>query len=898
MIRKAFALLVLISSSGTAARGATVLYADDFEDGKIDDRLIVGNYILEEDGTFAQASELSASEGDGRLIIAGTGNIDIITVEGHYVGWIGKSVYFPIDLPPDGITSIEADLEIRSGVLHGGGTDTGYMAGLTLESREGDRIVFLMEESASAGGKVHGLVLDENDATDQSLQPFPFMGGRPYRLRLEFDSRSKLARGLIDGEVVLELPFHGSAAFSRGGPMATVRTRGDVLEARFDDLAISFQKLAGETGARRSIDFRLEGGVATADVRLDIDLDQGPSTVREKFDPGWSVADVTEGGEAQDAGELLWTEVSARTLSYRLSRDDGYFASAARIDGLLEVGDLAYTIGGDGALGGAVTPFVGEVLATPSFRMGNGLDGCSVRPADVEGPWIGNCLGMSDATIRPAEGLRFRPTYQSRWSQAAGLDGGLSPQARGRFWSNPADPDGSEAVLARVEADDQGRFDWQSDRAFGANIDDTLCVAYFYVVHPEAEPRLYHIGMGSDDSSGIRVNGVPAVTVIGCGGPGCFDGKYGLTLRPGKNLVAFYTFERAGEYNACIRFEDEGGAPVPVRTTLDPTGYTVDGVIDEKDCNGNCVADEDDIGAGTSLDRDGDGVPDECRPIPVDCNRNGSADAEDIAAGRSRDDDRDGIPDECQDAFSLEQVAPFCVAVRLTTTRVTRGGEIGLAYDSTRVVPVCPVVGADFPGSNDDIFCLLEPPVSCALPDGVDRGITIAWIFLGTGRAHPSGSYRLLNLCFLPAPGALPLDLEVPGSVCSPIKFTRCLGVDLAPVENVVTGEDYQTHALFTLDGEVCGEEKPFRRGDSNGDGRFDVSDAIAILGCLFQGDPCPDCRDASDVNDDGAMDISDSIYLLRWRYLGGREPGAPFPGCARDPTADRLVGCDAAGCP
>src|SRR5260221_4653185 len=34
------------------------------------------------------------------------------------------------------------------------------------------------------------------------------------------------------------------------------------------------------------------------------------------------------------------------------------------------------------------------------------------------------------------------------------------------------------------------------------------------------------------------------------------------------------------------------------------------------------------------------------------------------------------------------------------------------------------------------------------------------------------------------------------------------------------------------MDGLDCGEEKPFRRGDANGDGIFDISDAMTILAC------------------------------------------------------------------
>ena len=72
------------------------------------------------------------------------------------------------------------------------------------------------------------------------------------------------------------------------------------------------------------------------------------------------------------------------------------------------------------------------------------------------------------------------------------------------------------------------------------------------------------------------------------------------------------------------------------------------------DCNLNGVPDDCDIASGTSLDVDGNGVPDECE----DCNGNGIPDECDLSCdgscaglpgcGQSADCQPDGIPDECQ----------------------------------------------------------------------------------------------------------------------------------------------------------------------------------------------------------------------------------------------------------
>lgn len=83
-----------------------------------------------------------------------------------------------------------------------------------------------------------------------------------------------------------------------------------------------------------------------------------------------------------------------------------------------------------------------------------------------------------------------------------------------------------------------------------------------------------------------------------------------------------------------------------------------------------------------------------------------------------------------------------------------------------------------------------------------------------------------------------------------------------------------------------------FRRGDSNNDTTFDISDAVSTLSALFvAGSPPPPCADAADANDDGNFDISDAVYSLSALFVAGSPP-PPAPGsstCGEDPTADTL---------
>lgn len=87
-----------------------------------------------------------------------------------------------------------------------------------------------------------------------------------------------------------------------------------------------------------------------------------------------------------------------------------------------------------------------------------------------------------------------------------------------------------------------------------------------------------------------------------------------------------------------------------------------------------------------------------------------------------------------------------------------------------------------------------------------------------------------------------------------------------------------------------------FRRGDANGDGALDVSDAVFLLGTLFTGDDAAGCEDAADANDDGGLDISDAVTVLNHLFAGGALP-EPIA-CGDDPTPDALDCTTTTGCP
>jgi hypothetical protein len=76
------------------------------------------------------------------------------------------------------------------------------------------------------------------------------------------------------------------------------------------------------------------------------------------------------------------------------------------------------------------------------------------------------------------------------------------------------------------------------------------------------------------------------------------------------------------------------------------------------------------------------------------------------------------------------------------------------------------------------------------------------------------------------------------------------------------------------------GSQQGFTRGDCNGDGVLDISDALKSLQILFLGDEPSDCLASCDSNGDRSVDISDAIHGLSFLFLGGSRPPAPFPEC------------------
>lgn len=212
-----------------------------------------------------------------------------------------------------------------------------------------------------------------------------------------------------------------------------------------------------------------------------------------------------------------------------------------------------------------------------------------------------------------------------------------------------------------------------------------------------------------------------------------------------------------------------------------------------------------------------------------------------------------------------------------------RGGEIGIAYDSS-VVFVTDV--ELLPGLHPDTLLVfnLDPALArCNLVDGTDRGLSIVWINpVGAGESvlTPTGEHEILRITFAPADGA-----AIGGT--SPLRFMNCLGIPEAPVRNVVTGEDGRSRVARTDDCAFTVDPAPFVRGDANSDGRVNITDGVFVLNFLFAGGSDPLCEDAVDADDSGDIVITDGIFILNFLFSGGPPPAAPYPECGSDPTFD-----------
>jgi len=307
---------------------------------------------------------------------------------------------------------------------------------------------------------------------------------------------------------------------------------------------------------------------------------------------------------------------------------------------------------------------------------------------------------------------------------------------------------------------------------------------------------------------------------------------------------------------ACTTDADSDGIP-----DLCDVDFTVG-----PDCDGNGILDSCDIAAG-AIDCDNDGVLDSCQLATgtADCDGNGILDSCDLAAG-AIDCDNDGVLDSCQLATGTAD----CDGNGILDSCDLAAGAIDC--DSDGVLDICQLAAgtADCDGNG-----VLD---SCQLASGeadCDGNSVLDSCDLAAGSSD-CDSNGVLDSCQLASGEA---DCNVNGILDS---------CDLASGTSLDNNNDGIPDECRRI----------LRRGDANGDGLFDVGDAIKTLAVLFSGEALL-CEDAADANDDGVVDIADGIFTLTSLFGGGPVPPAPGPNeCGPDLTPDNLEDCEVeSGC-
>jgi hypothetical protein len=211
-------------------------------------------------------------------------------------------------------------------------------------------------------------------------------------------------------------------------------------------------------------------------------------------------------------------------------------------------------------------------------------------------------------------------------------------------------------------------------------------------------------------------------------------------------------------------------------------------------------------------------------------------------------------------------------------------------------------------------FDLAEAPLVGEIPKGV---------YLPTADFVPGGEV-IARMAGMPILGSLPegTDLDAGNTAGGPYGelgadrvFLANWGYDLVDQVTDVpyqftdfTTEDYRClvlnviHRMVGIDPPECAGviiDPPgpvFRRGDADGNGVVQLTDAITVLGFLFQGTAAPGCFDAADADDNGAVQLTDAITVLGFLFQG--TPAPPFPGpidCDED--VEPAEPSDAIGC-
>jgi len=214
----------------------------------------------------------------------------------------------------------------------------------------------------------------------------------------------------------------------------------------------------------------------------------------------------------------------------------------------------------------------------------------------------------------------------------------------------------------------------------------------------------------------------------------------------------------------------------------------------------------------------------------------------------------------------------------------------------------------DMRGAYASVFCRTVFEVAC--PERIDALLVstvlddgaVVWLN-GSEVARinmPAGPVTATTLAAGPRAGRA--TLELPAALLRRGRNVLAASVHNASLDSAdLTFAAIVIPTLAALDGAPspcdAATATRFVRGEVVADGRINVSDAVALLLTLFQGEERVDCADAADTDDDGRLTISDAVAILRFLFGNGPGPAPPGLDCDTDPSIDNLAECARAEC-
>lgn len=215
------------------------------------------------------------------------------------------------------------------------------------------------------------------------------------------------------------------------------------------------------------------------------------------------------------------------------------------------------------------------------------------------------------------------------------------------------------------------------------------------------------------------------------------------------------------------------------------------------------------------------------------------------------------------------------------------GFWLGICMSDSRLqgtgINILPALQALNGGLGPEVFLLDVDPIG-------GSGVTCGTIFANDGSVTLGPVTQLPVLEMTYSAAALPINQIVQLSFCD------TLGPASFVTEVIAGGVSHTPATVGTLVFYTGLVTQPFVRGDANGNGNVEITDAVTLLAFLFAGGVV-ECETAADCNADGGLNLGDAVAILDYLFNEGAAPASPFPLCG--PGAAHALHCSSyVACP